>query len=59
MVRSMPRYPKLKNFWFQERAERALVAIMKHHNLATQAEAIRFLINQEVKRLEGTENASH
>lgn len=54
----LPKFPKLKNFWFQERTERALGVIMKHYNLSTQAETVRFLISQEAKRLEGAGNAA-
>lgn len=53
----MGKYPKLKNFWFPERIDKAITKIMKHHRLASQAETVRFLINKEVKRLDGAKHA--
>jgi hypothetical protein len=58
-VLRMAKYPKLKNFWFPERTEKALNQIKKHYFLSTQAETIRYLIQQEIKRLEARGNGAH
>lgn len=52
----MRKYPKLKNFWFSLRMERAIVRIKKHYGLTTQAETVRLLIDEEMKRLDGVGN---
>lgn len=54
----MAKYPKLKNFWFPERTEKALSAIRKHHGLPSEAEAVRYLIREEFRRMGGIGDAT-
>ena len=53
----MKKYPKLKNFWFPERIEKAVIKIKKHYGFNTQAETVRFLISEEARKLEEAKNA--